>query len=73
LTLTRGKLTYSIEDAAKFLEITEPEVSLLTFKGHLVLYANKGRKYYLGGALDAIKDEAKKLVQNAKNENLICI
>ena len=66
------KLTYSIEEAAEFLEITTKEVMKLTTGGHLTQYSDKGRKYYLGGGLDAIKNETQNLLRKIQEQNFIC-
>lgn len=53
--MSAHKLKFTPEEAAKFLGITEEHLALLSSKGSIRQCQNKGKRYYLGGELDAAK------------------
>ena len=57
------KLTFSLPEAADFLNISTGEMKLLTARGHIKRYKDSKKEYYLAGALDEIKPRVEQLLK----------
>lgn len=53
--MTRTKSTYTLAEAAEFLNITEKRLVELTSAGQIRIQSYQRRSFYLGGELDAAR------------------